>query len=1014
MAKKKNPGKVLVYTFAPLTTVMVAATLVATIVFSSIISTVAGGERPILNPDCPEQFHSEFKNKKELLEAGAKLNLDIEGEGATLLLNENKALPLAKGSKVSVFGRNSTNLVLSGSGSGSAGSDGSVSIYDSLDDAGFEYNKDLKNFYESGNAGVARSEQALSDTSEKSPVLRTGETPVANYPSEVKDTFRNYNDAAIVVISRIGGESFDLPRSQDMKNGGIEGNHYLQLDQNEYDMLDMVTSKFDKVIVLLNTLTSFQLDFIEEYNNTQNNKRIDAVMWIGGPGINGASAIGKLLNGEINPSGKTVDTYARDFTKDPTWQNFGDNSQNFDGSLSANYTQNGENVPGRFQVSYEEGIYVGYKYYETRGYEEVKADSESTWYEDNVVYPFGYGLSYTTFNQKLVSVTGDLNTGLTVTAEVENTGSVAGKDAVELYVTLPYTYGGIEKSYAQLIDFNKTKVLAPGEKQTLTFKVNGYDLASYDYNDANKNNFAGWELEAGDYVFTISSDSHIIANAYGSKTVNLATSVKYEEDPVTHNPVVNRYTFDQESEDKFLDLQYRLSDVDVFNGTSYEQRKGMSRTNFEETFPSAPNVEEREFLEGESEAIANMAHNNTAVAGAAMPTTNDTKNLKLKLRDMYGKDYDDAGWDEILNSLTFEEMKALSNNGAFLTEGIEKIGKNLTNDSDGPVGFVNFMPGLSQHYKDNPTFACEIVIASTWNKDLAYQMGKMVGETGLLGDIGGNNLPYTGWYAPAVNLHRSPFSGRNYEYYSEDPIISGKMAVNVINGTASKGVYCDLKHFALNDQETNRANICTFTTEQALRELYLKPFEMGVKGNDDPSQVATATADGITTYVGTKGIMSSFNRIGTKWTGGDYRLLTEILRNEWGFRGLVICDYKTDNSFMNAKQMLYAGNDLILASLDPLKWTNPDSSNAEDVLVLRTAAHNILYTVANSNSINKDIIGYKMPLWKAGLIALDSVLGACAVAGAVLWVLNVKKGKKEGIFVSTDENGELDVEKVSK
>jgi beta-glucosidase len=403
----------------------------------------------------------------------------------------------------------------------------------------------------------------------------------------------------------------------------------------------------------------------------------------------------------------------------------------------------------------------------------------------------------------------------------------------------------------------------------------------------------------------------------------------------------------------------------------------------------------------ELEYISDKTHNNTAIASIAASTTTTTTttdtSTKLKLADLLDKDghvtYDDDRWTTLISQLTFNEMLSLVNNGAFQTVAIESIGKNLTNDSDGPVGFVNFMNKSA--YVGNTTFVCESVLGATWNKDLAYQMGKAVGDNGYWGDVNGNGLPYSGWYAPAVNLHRSPFSGRNFEYYSEDPILSGKMAVNVINGAAQKGVYTDLKHFALNDQETNRSGIATYCTEQALRELYLKPFEIAVKADDDATQVPSAVKDKVTEYKGTTGIMSSFNRIGTRWTGGDYRLLTEILRNEWGFKGLVISDYKTGNSYMDSRQMLYAGNDLILASLPGLLWTDASESNPQDVAILRQSAKNILYTVANSNSVNVTITGYTMEWWMATLIAVDVIVPVgLAVWGFFVIRSYIKKGKE--------------------
>ena len=971
---------------------LATVTVLANTVFAPILVTVLGGDRPIRDTSVDAAYVSAYDSKDAVHEAGDALNVEIESEGAVLLLNEKNALPIAKDAKVSVFGKSSVNLVLGGSGSGGGSSEGAATLFDGLAEAGISYNETLKAFYEnSQKSGSGRSTSpALTEGSSGSPTLYMGETPVDSLKADdgVKSSIKEYGDAAIIVFSRLGGESWDLPRSQDTTNGGTEGKHYLQLDANEYDLLDYVTGRFDTVIVMLNTLTSFQCDFIDEYNNTSD-PLIDAVLWIGGPGTTGAKAIGKLLTGEVNPSGRTTDLYSKDFTKDPTWQNFGDNSQVNGGKEGTSYMENGSAVANRNFIAYEEGIYTGYRYYETRGYEEAKKDASSTWYEDNVRFPFGYGLSYTTFEQKIDSVSGSLegkDGAVTISITSTNTGSVAGKDVIELYVTTPYYFGGIEKSHVQLVDFAKTPLLAAGESYTATFTVKAYDLASYDYNDANANGFMGYELEAGEYIFRAGKNSH---EYYASESVELAASVQFAEDTTTGYEVKNLYTTDD-----FMDLQYRLQNVliEMEDGTTVT-RKGMTRTDFEGSFPVAATPAEREVQAGESgmtekEMLADQTHNNPWVESATMPTTG--ANVTVTMRDVVGKAYDDPAWDTLLDELTFNDMIDLVNNGAFQTIAIPSIDKNLTNDSDGPIGFVNFMQGLSEHYTNNTTFAVEIVIASTWNKDLAYQMGRIVGETGLWGDVTGNGLPYTGWYAPAVNLHRSPFSGRNFEYYSEDPILSGKMAVNVINGTAKGGVYTDLKHFALNDQETNRSGVATFCTEQALRELYLKPFELGVKGYDVVSE--SAKEDGVSSYVGTKGIMSSFNRIGTRWTGGDYRLMTEILRNEWGFNGLVICDYKTDNSFMNSRQMLYAGNDLILASLLPLLWNDASANSAQDVAILRNAAHNILYSVANSNSMNAKITGYAMAYWKIGVIALDVI---AAILIALTGMNAFKKAKKE-------------------
>lgn len=1008
--KKKGSGRGGKIVWLSVTTVVMALLITLTILenglLSSIFGTVLGGKTPKFGDNTVEIYKSEYNSKAESVEAGNRLNVEIEQEGAVLLLNEDEALPMEKGAKVSVFGKNSVNLVLGGSGSGGGSGVGS-SIFNGLENGGFEYNETLKEFYESSISGEGRSDSPdLSSGSSTAPTLEIGETPVSSYTSEVMNSLSQYDDAAIVVISRLGGESWDLPRFQ----SDNADRHYLQLDANEYDMLDMVTTRFDKVIVLLNTLTSFQCDFIDEYNNTATDKRIDAVLWIGGPGATGAEAIGSLLNGDVNPSGKTVDLYSKNFRLDPTWQNFGDGSQTTeDGTENTGFTESGDSVAGFNMVSYEESVYLGYRYYETRAYEESESGNNPYWYEENVMFSFGYGLSYTRFNQSFVGdPQGDLNTKsskVTFDVMVENIGDRNGKDVVELYVEKPYYENGIEKSQVELVDYAKTEVLTTsgdGKTATISFTVDAYDLASYDYNDANKNGFRGYELEAGDYTFHVSSDSHVVENSYDSVVVNIAEGFTFPEDPTTGNTVENRYT-DAEGESTFNDSAYRLTQFTI-NG---ELRYGMSRTDFERTFPTAPTVEDRAFAEArdgveEREAITNIEHNNTDIADEVANKSETADTNKYKLLDLvdldiesatYGQvQYEDARWDALINCIAFDEMNDLVNNGAFMTIAIESVGKNLTNDSDGPIGFVNFMPGMSSEiFAGNTTFATEIVIGSTYNKDLAYQMGKIVGENGLWGDQSGNNsLPYSGWYAPAVNLHRSPFSGRNFEYYSEDPILSGKMAVNVITGARTKGVYTDLKHFAVNDQETNRSGVCTYCTEQSMRELYLKPFEIAVKADDDISHVATAAKDlengtlrSSTTETGflpTLGIMSSFNRIGTRWTGGDYRLCTEILRHEWGFKGLVICDYKTE-PYMDSRQMLYAGNDLILTSTGNLMWNDADSSNAQDVEILRKATHNILYVYANSNSVGIDIVGYNMEWWKIATIVLDCI----AVIAFTVW-----------------------------
>ncbi len=1037
---KKSNGKVGLITWASVTAFLLVFLMVLTILeqgmLNPILTTILGGKKPILADESSgysKIYKSDYNSKDDSIAAGERLNLEIEKEGATLLVNEDNALPIAKGSKVSVFGKNSVDLVLGGSGSGSGSGDQAKTLYDGLTSGGFEFNPELKSFYESSASGKGRSSSPKLSENTAVGALSIGETPVADYPSSVRNSFAKYSDAAIVVISRIGGESWDLPRVQEEGNGGAGADrHYLQLDDNEYDLLDMVTSRFDKVIVVLNTLTSFQCDFIEEYNNTLTDKRIDAVLWIGGPGRNGAEAFGAILNGDVNPSGKTVDIYSKDFTKDPTWVNFGDNSQVAGGIPNTAFmsTETDSLSGGVYNmVTYEEGVYLGYRYYETRAFVEEDPD----WYSENVMFPFGYGLSYSTFKREITSVEGSLENGgsITVNVKITNVSGPAGKDVAQLYVSKPYIENGIEKSHIELVDFAKTDLLAKDGHNEFSFKVDAYDLASYDYMDANKNGHKGYELDAGDYTFYVGGSSHVWADAadYEKAVVKLENGVTFDADPVTNNPVENLYTFGEYQGtsyvfDDYDDLQYRLSDVRVGS----ERRKGMSRTNFADTFPTPLTVKERLLnLDDEKKGYTEQTklesydHNNIKIEEATkdkeIPEMGKTGS-DIILHDLLGEDGRvafsgeeiDAKWEELLSKITFEEMLNLVNNGAFQTVAIESIGKNLTNDSDGPIGFVNFMGGaVSAIFEGNNNFATQIVIGSTWNKDLAYQMGLIVGENGLWGDQSGNNsLPYSGWYAPGINLHRSPFSGRNFEYYSEDPILTGKMAVNVVGAARTKGVYSDLKHFAVNDQETNRGGVSTFLTEQALRELYLKPFELAVKGDDAPRTVKmfgdNVEDKVVNKYEGAIGVMSSFNRIGNKFTGGDYRLLTTILRDEWGFRGLVICDYKTSNLHMNSRQMLYAGNDLLLTSLPQYYWGDAKADSVQDVTVLRDATKNILYTVANSNSIQVKILGYSSEWWIVATIVVDCL----AAVGLGVWgffaVRKFLKNRKNGNEANAVEN----------
>ena len=640
---------------------------------------------------------------------------------------------------------------------------------------------------------------------------------------------------------------------------------------------------------------------------------------------------------------------------------------------------------------YEEGIYVGYRYYETRGH----TDGEE-WYKDNVVYPFGYGLSYTTFEWNVVSSNpqdgASLNKDSKIEIEVEvtNTGDVAGKDVVQLYYTAPYYDKGIEKSHVVLGDFAKTELIEPGEKKTVTLTLDAFDMASYDFDDRNQNGFKGYELEGGDYTVSVGRNAHetidsitlhLIGEDRGlDEATNGKNGFAYTEDPVTHTRIENR--FDDVS-----------SHIETY----------LSRGDWEGTWPTTPTgeslVASQELLDalsaesyiGEGRDIDKDKPWFTKEMPKFSRETVAKENM-VQLYELIGKDYDDPLWDELLDNLTLQEMAYLIGTGNFNTARMDNISKPKTIDPDGPAGFTNFMSaGDAGAVYETCSFACECLIGATWNKQLAYDMGVAIGNEALIGNARGDGQTYSGWYAPAVNIHRSPFSGRNFEYYSEDGMLNGLMGAALVQGANTKGVYTYVKHFALNDQETQRGGVCTWASEQAMREIYFRPFEKIVKVGK------------------THAMMSSFNRIGTVWAGGSYELLTEILRDEWGFVGMVITDYNT-YPHMPADQMIRAGGDLNLFQ-DKQPSTSGGNVTASHVTAMRKATHNILYTVANSNAMNRIGEGVTFvtsnPIWMDILYAVDgAIVGVLflTTVGIVIYAnfrydRAAKEGKTEELFV---------------
>lgn len=910
-----------------------------------LMDTLFGSQRPIYSDEVTSVYPTQkATNKAEAFANAQEVNLKLAEEGFVLLKNENAALPMNKGARISVFSKNSVNLSYGGSGSGGFDTSNNKNLYESLNDAGFVTNPTLKSFYESSQSGPVRTANSSDLDNGDNQKIATAETPQSKYTDAVKNSYADYSDAALVVITRIGGEGFDLPRYQGDSEGAVSpDSHYLELDQNEIDLLTAVTDgTFKRVVVVFNTPSSFEATFLKDSAYAAFADKIDAAVWIGFTGSNGITALGEILNGDVNPSGRLVDTWAADFTKNPSFVNFGtgclpDTTDKYDGGMY-------------YSVDYEEGIYVGYRYYETRG----ETDGED-WYNANVVYPFGYGLSYTTFDWTVGDASAseiELGTTITVPVTVKNTGSVAGKEVVQLYASAPYTLGGIEKAHKVLVGFAKTKLLQPGESETVTVSFDPYSASSYDYRDANSNGFSGYELEAGEYTLYVSRNAHESEKAIA---LNLAADVQIGTDPTTDSEVVNRYT---DSED-FLDSDWQLDAM-------------LSRADWEGTWPTPQTAQQHAGTDRLYEEIRSEEHNN--------PTDFDSEEYPwfgeeptLTLRDLLPSaeaegyepvvSYDDERWEELMMGCDEEEMIALINNGAYHTLAMESVGLPATIHGDGPSGFTCFMS--KEQVNGTCQYVSEPVMASTWNINLMNELGEAIGEEGTIGDKA-TGQPYSSIYAPGVNIHRSPFGGRCSEYFSEDPFISGMMGAAEVQGIQSRGVLPTVKHFVANEQETHRSigGDLSWLSEQALREIYLKPFEYTVKLGE------------------TRGIMTSFNRIGTRWTGGDYRLLTEILRNEWGFNGLVICDFNTIPQYMIPRMMFYAGGSIDLATQQSAMWTDCDTSDAGDAIVLMRAVKDVMYALVNSNAMNAEVIGYNPPIWQEYLHWINN--GAFTLVGVWL------------------------------
>ncbi|MBM6854793.1 glycoside hydrolase family 3 C-terminal domain-containing protein [Mediterraneibacter glycyrrhizinilyticus] len=905
---------------------LVAVVLVVNVMLTGALSNTLS----IVLSDMGSLSQESVDNSRQVIE-------EVTGEGIVMTKNDDSFLPVAP-ERINVFGWASTNPIYGGTGSGTVDAATAVGILEGLENAGFETNSELSDMYTEYRAD--RPVIGINDGQD----WTLPEVPVSDYSDEMIQNAKDFSDTAMIVISRSGGEGADLPHdmgalmdgtwNQGTKytNGSYQNNSseyddftdgqtYLELSQTERDLVDMVCSEFENVIVVYNGANTFELGWTEEYD------QIKSVLLCAGAGATGFNALGDILAGNVNPSGKTTDTWVRDLTQTPYYNNIGHfaytNTQETEEAALASW----EAADGIVSfVNYTEGIYTGYRFYETAA-EEGLID-----YGEQVMYPFGYGMSFTTFTQEM----GDLNVtedSVSVDVTVTNTGDTAGKDVVQLYYTPPYENGGIEKSSVNLAAFDKTDMLEPGQSETLTLSFPIEDMASYDMSGDGQ-----YVLEAGTYGISLRSDSHDVID---SQEYELSEDIVYDEsNPHSGDQVAaaNRFDFAQG------DITY-LSRADGF-------------ANYEEAV-SAPSSYE---LEGE--VLGNGTYDPTIYNDPEdeMPTTGADNGLELY--DLRGASYDDPRWEDLLDQVTVDEMVELIAYGGHQTAAVDSVGKIRTMDTDGPAG-VN-----SRTLNAFGTGYCsEVLIAQTWNVDLAEKAAE--GMCREFSDFG-----IVGWYAPSMNLHRSAFGGRNFEYYSEDSLLSSRMAYAEVSAAVAQGIYPYIKHFVLNEQEINRnALLCTWFNEQSLRELYMKPFEYCVKNTES----------------GKLAVMSSYNYLGTEWASGCPALLQDVLRGEWGFEGMVISDYFGNYGYMDADRAVRGGTDMMLGVAG--NEAIMTDLSATSVLAMRDAVKNIFYVTVNSAAY-EDYTPGAIPDWMRTLFVVDGILAAVFLGAEVLVIRSYLRKKK--------------------
>lgn len=858
--------------------------------------------------------------------------LKIAEEGIVLLKNADNTLPLSSDvKKVNVFGWGSTNPIYGGTGSGEfSDTSNMVSLLQGLEHAGYEVNSDIVAFYEKEEDERPEIGMYIQDWTNP-------EAKLKDYTK--KNIFENakaFSDTAFIVISRSGGENADLPMSITDENSIAQAattgkgvrytsqkddidpeKTYLELTKREIDMVDSVNQMFQNVVVIINSANTMELGWVDQYEN------IKAVVWCAGAGQNGFDALGEVLNGTVNPSGRTVDTYVYDLKAAPTANNVGafayDNTDALtNADASTGYTAH--------FVNYVEGIYIGYKFYETAALEGLID------YEKTVQYPFGYGLSYTSFSQELVEVT-ENGGAVTVKVKVTNTGSVAGKDVVEVYYTPPYYDGGIEKSAVNLMDFGKTQMLNPGASEEIVISFTLEDMASFD-----EKTHHCYVLEHGDYEISIRSDAHTVID---SRTITVDADVIYGAD----NP---------RSDDRTA----AVSAFDFAKGDVVYLSRANHFANYAEATAAPASLSMSDEVKAGFTTLATYDAAADQDPSAVMPTTGASGSLTLA--DLAGVDYDDPQWEQLLNQMTTAEMAQLISVGGYSTVAVSSIGLAATIETDGPSGLHSNYTVL-----EGTSFPSPVMLASTWNKELAKRKGELVG-------LQGQELGISGWYGPAMNIHRSAFSGRNFEYYSEDAVLSGRMAAQEVIGAREYDMQCYVKHFALNDQESERTGmLLVWSGEQAIREGYLKAFEIAVKEGQPTSA------------------MTSYNYIGNQWAGACSALLNTVLRGEWGFKGVTVTDWFGGYGFMSADLAIRNGGDRMLTTT--ASATMADTTTTTAVSSMRNACKNILYSLVHSSLYAGLSTGTAQ--WQVLLYVADGVALALVLLLEIIFLIRVKKKK---------------------